>query len=644
MYYKILKRFCTVFIAMLIVLSAFGVAADQAETTVQILFTHDLHSRVEAETVSSKSTGGFARIMTLINKKKSEDTTTVLVDGGDFSMGTLYQTLYETDAAELTLLGYMGYDAVTLGNHEFDYRSEGIANMLNSAVEKGRNDSELTLPRLVISNIDWEKNNSKDNRLVKSALDNYGASEYTVIERGGVRIGIFGLFGEDAEDCAPESGIDFDDIAQSAKKTVKKLKNENVDMIICLSHSGTDKDEDESEDGLLAQKVPDIDVIISGHTHTKLKEPLQYGDTYIVSAGDYGRYLGELDMVRKGDGRWEMENYKLNSTKESVAEDGYILSKLENYRRLIDEKYLSRFGFTCDQVLAVNNIEFTSIGDLGDVLEEDTLGNIIADSYRYAVKQAEGDSYDEVALAVTAAGTIRDSIKKGEITVWDAFNINSLGIGADRVAGYPLVSVYLTGKELKTVAEIDVSVSSVMSAAQIYPSGVKWIYNPNRIILNKVTDVKLVDESGNETDLQDGKLYRVVGGLYTAQMLGAVEEASLGILKITPKDRYGNPITNFEEHIVHDKNGNEVKEWYAFASYLESFEKNSDGISEIPARYAETEGRKTAVNSKNIVDILKNPNKIAIIVYALVLFVVLVIIFVVVLIVRRNKQRKQEND
>ena len=179
-----------------------------------------------------------------------------------------------------------------------------------------------------------------------------------------------------------------------------------------------------------------------------------------------------------------------------------------------------------------------------------------------------------------------------------------------------------------------------MSAAQIYPSGMKWTYNNNRLILNRVTSVMLVNEKGEEVEIDNKKLYRVVGGLYAAQMLSAVEDTSYGILSITPKDKKGNPITDFEKHIIHDKNGNEVKEWYALASYMESFPKNEQGVSVLPAKYSEPEGRKVAQNSKNIVEIFKNPNKIAVIVYLILAVLIGLIILAVVLVVRKIKRKK----
>lgn len=654
---NIKKRMSSVMliIIMLCGMSVTSVLADDEKNTeegVTILFTHDMHShmdpyKAEDEDGQTIMIGGLGKLKTLADQKKAENPATFLLDGGDFSMGTLYQTIYETEASELAMMGYVGYDATTFGNHEFDYRSEGISNMLHAAVQSAAQDPQISLPVLVSSNIDWEKNTSRDNLMVKQAMDEYGASSCAVIEHGGVRVGVFGVMGEDADDCAPESGLEFEDIVEASEKAVDQLEEEDVDMIVCLSHSGTNENRKKSEDEILAEKVPEIDVIISGHTHTILEEPIQSGDTYIVSGGPYCENLGELTLTRNENGRWEMKSYSLNRLDETITIDENVTAKLEQYKNKVNSEYLSGFGYTFDQILAENEIEFTQMDEFAETLKEDSLGNMIADAYVYAVQKAEGDDYEKVDVAIAPSGTIRDTFQKGELTVSDAFNVCSLGIGADRIPGYPLVSVYLTGKELKTVAEIDVSVSPLMTSAQLYPSGLNWVYNPNRMILNRVTDVKLVtnvpySEEKEWVTIKDDQLYRVVAGLYSAQMLGSVEDTSKGILKIVPKDQDGNAIDDFEQYIIHDQGGAEVKEWYALASYLESFEKNQDGISQIPSYYGEYEGRKCENDSKNVMDILKNPNKIAVILYMIILGIVVILVLVVRFLICYTKKHAEK--
>ena len=145
-------------------------------------------------------------------------------------------------------------------------------------------------------------------------------------------------------------------------------------------------------------------------------------------------------------------------------------------------------------------------------------------------------------------------------------------------------------------------------------------------------------------NIQDDKLYRVVSGLYSAQMLGAVEGQSKGILKITPKNADGEPITDFEKYIIHDQNGAEVKEWYALASYLESFSENDEGVSVVPERYEKTEDRKVIDDSRNPIELLKHPNKIALVIYAVILVLILLIVLVVRICYTKIRARKNKKE
>lgn len=611
------------------------VSGEEGGKKAQIFFTHDVHShlekyRVAKEDGTAEYVGGLAKLSTMLKEYEDKDCATLLLDAGDFSMGTLYQTIYEGEAVELLMLGRLGYDATTFGNHEFDYRTNGLVNMLHTALQKSQ-EGGYALPEILISNIDWDKNQSEDNKKLREAMEEYGCKSWTVLERDGLRVGIFGEFGENSSDCAPESGLVFDNIVDSAKDTVKELQEQDVDLIICLSHSGTNPDPSKSEDEILAREVPEIDVIVSGHTHTRLDAYVQVGDTYIISQGCYAEFLGELDLEQTENGRWKVAQYALHRAEESVEEDKDILKDLAKYRKLIDSKYLSLYGYTYDQVLAYNQYDFVQMDKMGQELKEETLGSIIADSYVYAVRETEGENYEPVAFSVAPVGCIRDTLQKGKITVSDAFMISSLGVGADRIPGYPLLSVYLTGKEIRTAAEIDVSVSTLMMEAQLHPSGVHWEYNPHRLILNRVTDVWVqsdVPESDERIELEDDKLYRVVADLYSAQMLGAVEGKSKGILKIVPKDKQGEPITDFEGQIIYTSDKKELKAWYALAQYLESFEKTKN-VSVIPERYNQPEGRKQLVDSRNPLQLLKHPNKISIAVYLILVVLILILILLV---------------
>lgn len=648
------KILCMVIIVIMIVamLQSHNISkvyAKDNKKSLTILFTHDMHGNLLPfnilENGQIEQVGGYSRLQSAINEEKQKDPNLLLVDGGDYSMGTLFQSIYSSDAPELRMLGQMGYDVVTLGNHEFDFRDKGLAESLKAA----RNSKER-LPQIVASNITYPKdkngNITKSLKNLKQAMKDYGVKDYTVIEKNGVKIGLFGLMGKDAKDSAPMTEVKFEDITKTAKKVVNILKEkEKVDLIICLSHSGTDKDKSKSEDELLAKKVPDIDVIISGHTHSKLDKPLKVGKTVIASCGEYGKSLGKINISKTSEDGWKVDNYNIQSINSSLPEEPNISKTINNFKNTVQEKYLSNFGLKFDEVLANSSFNFMERSNIGVNHGEDTLGNFITDAYVYAVKKAEGSNYEPIAMAIVPEGTIRGSFVKGNITTADAFNVSSLGIGADNISGYPLISVYLTGKEIKTTCEVEASISPIMPAAKLYMSGVSFKFNPHRLIFNKVTEAKLQGPEGYLEEIQDDKLYRVVAGLYSAQMLSVVGEKSFGLLSIVPKTKEGKPITDYEAQIITDTvNGQkyEVKEWLALAKYFQSFDKVG-GIPQVPEYYNTTHNRITVDNNGSLLAILRNPNGIAIAVYCIIIVIVALIAFIIFRLVKRKK-RKQHKD
>lgn len=593
-------------------------AADETAEEITILYTHDMHSSfLPKEGPDGHSRGGYARLKTLIDEQKEEHPNALVLDGGDFSMGSLFQTAYSTSALELRAMGQMGYDVTTFGNHEFDYRASGLADMLYAAVDSGD-----PLPAIVDANYLPPQEDEE----TWDALYTYGVQDYRILERGGVPYVIFGITGVDSDECAPMSGMELHDPVETAKRVVKEATEQcqtayGADpVVICLSHSGTENGK--GEDYELARKVDGIDVIISGHTHTTLEQPIEVNDTYIVSAGENSKNLGVLTLTRTQDGV-ELKDSRLVPVDERVPEDPEMAAWIEAAKSQVEQDYLADFDLEFDQVLVNNPYQFDTVDEVYDTQHESTLGNLLADAYYWAGNQA---SQDPVDVALTASGVIRDTFPKGPITVSQVFNVASLGIGADGVPGYPLISVYLTGKDLKNAIEVDASVPPLMSAAQLFYSGVGYSFNTNRMIFDKVDYAVLMREGGITEPIVDDQLYHVVTGLYIGQMLGAVESSTFNILTVTPRDAQGNPIdmSQLEDYILHDDEGNEVKEWYAIASYLQSMG------GEMDQKYGQTDGRKLVYSSWNPVSLLKNaglPTSLAIL--ALVIVVVLLVLVVV---------------
>ena len=629
---KLLRRIPALLLALVMALGlALPALADAPAAQVTILFTHDMHSHLlPAADETGREYGGCARLKTAIDAQKALHPDALLVDGGDFSMGSLFQTAYADSALELRMMGAMGYDVTTFGNHEYDYRAAGLADMLNAAVDSGD-----PLPAIVEANY-LIPDREGDYAAVGDAFERYGVSDYILLERGGVWYAVLGIFGEDSDACAPMSGMVLQDRVETARRVVEEAraacweKHGVQPLVICLSHSGTDG-QGRGEDYELAQKVEGIDLIVSGHTHTTLEQPIQVGDTWIVSAGEYSKNLGVVTMDYKPSGGAALTGYELVPIDSTLADDPEIAALVEGYKKEVDENYLSRFGLTFDQVLVHNPYEFDSVDEIYATRHDSTLGSLLSDAYKWAVEEATGEPVD---LALTASGVIRESFAVGDITVSDVFNAASLGIGADRVPGYPLVAVWLTGADVKNALEVDASVSELMSAARLYWSGAGAYYNTNRMFFNKVAAASMLGPDGTGTAIDDAKLYRVVTGLYCGQMLGEAERSSFGLLTITARNADGTPIDmdRLEDYIVHDAQGNEVKEWYAIASYLQSM---GGGMDE---RYAQPDGRKVVEASWNPATLLMNPNKFTIGAGAAVLAVVLL----AVLVVRRVRRGRRK--
>ena len=610
------RRFSAFFLALLLaVLCVLPVGAvaegcTQETNVTTILFTHDLHSHfLPQSTAEGGESGGYARLKTVIDGERAMNPDALLVDGGDFSIGSLIQTLYTTQAAELRTMGAMGYDAVTIGNHEFDHKGTGFAEMLNSAKAAQQAAVELllvdarpledmdaykerfgpvtpVLPTLLEANYAPADDNP-DRAFIRSAMEGYGVTDCMTLERGGVTYGLFGLMGVDSDECAPTSGFTRTDAAKAAKRCVETLKGEGAEIIVCLSHSGTGDSLASSEDEELAKAVDGIDVIVSGHTHSTLAEPLVVNDTYIVSSGPYCQNLGSLTFSWDDGGEKRLLDYRLIPIDETVAENPEIAGLVEQWKDMVGETYLARYGLTYDEVLTHSDYDLNTPASA--VQKNNGLGTLVSDAFLWADRTLNAAYADSPhTVSVTADGVLRANLPAGDLTAAMAFDVLSMGVGEDGTSGFPLVAVYLTGKELKAAMEVDASVTPIMPAAQLYMSGAKYAFNTKRMFFNRVYDAALTDVTfdesgtGNAYEIDDNALYRVVTGMYSAQMLGTVKSKSMGLLSLEPKQADGAPVTDFADCILYDEDGNELKEWYALAAYLEQF--GEDGL---PDRYAD---------------------------------------------------------
>jgi 5'-nucleotidase len=633
----------------------FAVSGWAAEKSITIVHTNDMHSHFQGfspevdyqpfRVNADETLGGWSRVAAVIQKTKREKSNPVLVvDAGDYTMGSFFHMLNREEAFELRLLKDMGYDVVTLGNHEFDLKPAGLAATLKAAKARGGG------PQIIFANavFDRQKPQLAD---LEDAFSETGVASHAILERGGLKIGIFGILGKDAIEVSPfAKPLKFRDPIQTAQEMVNILRNrEKVDLVICLSHGGLRENPKKSEDEILAAEVRGIDIIVSGHTHTSLEKPIIINGTIIVQAGSYGRFVGILDIIREADGV-TLKNYTLVPVNSSVAGDPKIQKTIDAFKQQLNARLLSPKNLSYDQIVA------ETAWDLKIAATESPLGNLLADSIRWSVNRVSFDSNDpssSVVVAVESNGVIRDYLlrgKTGKVGFGDLFRTIPLGIGVDNTMGYPLISFYLYGYELKRALEILTSVRPLKSNNDYYlqVSGLRFTYNPRRIYFDRVTAIEIGSEEEGYRPLDysrsNRQLYRVAANIYNATFLKNVGRFTYSLLDIVPKDKNGNPVEKLSAALVDGDPSlpgiQELKEWEGVLQYVQSFpDTNGNGIPDFPAKYSGKLGHIVEKPSCNPVHLFARPATPTIIVLAAAGVVLLLIVVAVMVIQSRRKVR-----
>ena len=502
-----MKRTVAGIFSLIAVLALWGAAPlDAREPALRIVHTNDLHSHLLGfapeidyrpdRTGADRTVGGWARLATAIAREKADSPYPVLVlDGGDFLMGSLFHTISREAAAELRLLKAMGYDAATFGNHEFDLKPAGVAQMLSAA------SSTDGLPALVQANLRFSPNDPRDDALAERFAEGL-VKPYIILVRDDRKIGIFGLLGRGAAEMAPfAKPLVFADPIETARQMIDRLRNvEKVDWVVCLSHNGLGRMAGPLNDVTLAREAPGIDALV-----------------------------------------W-MAN-------------------------------------------------------------------------RHAFDPA--DTATRIVMAVESNGVIRDDLMKGRtgaLAVTDVFRAIPLGLGMDDTMGYPVIAVYLTGAEIKKALEVLTSIHPLKGDPYfLQVSGVRFTYNPKRLIFDRVTDIRIgsAEEGWRplDTTCRNKALYRVAANLYNATFLKLVGDFTWQILKIVPKDRQGRPVENLADMRIDADPSRpgiqELKQWAGFMVYLRQFtDVDGDGLPDIPETYRGKLGRIVPEPSLHPVDLL----------------------------------------
>lgn len=371
-----------------------------ADYSLTILHTNDFHARFEPisrfdsgcsaeDNAEGKCFGGTARLVTAIADARARTNNSILVDGGDQFQGTLFYTYYK-GAAAAEFMNQLGYDGMTVGNHEFDDGPEVLKGFMDS----------VQFP-VLMSNADVSNEPLLADTLMKS----------TVIERGGEQIGMIGLTPEDTHELAsPGPNVTFSDPVAAVQAEVDKLTAMGVNKIVVLSHSGYNVDLD------VAANTTGVDVIVGGHTNTLLGDdddaagpyPTMVGDTAIVQAYAYGKFLGELNVTFDDNGVITEAAGAPLLIDASVAEDEATVARVAELAVPLEE--------IRQRVVAETAASIEGDRSVCRAMECE-MGNLIADAMLDRVAD------QGIQIAFQNSGGIRASIDAGEVTMGEVLTV-----------------------------------------------------------------------------------------------------------------------------------------------------------------------------------------------------------------------------
>lgn len=545
------------------------------ERELVVLFTHDIHGHLEAFDVpGAGKCGGFPRIADIIRKERAAAPGgTLLLDAGDFSMGTLFDTILAEESPELTGMSLLGYDAITFGNHEFE------AGVGAAAAEFGNMGDRPRRPEIVMTNLLLDEGEPGVPAL-KRVFAAWPVRKYAVFERSGLKVCVFGVMGRQAAAYRYAPGVSYFDGISAASDTVRELRNEmGCDMVIALSHSGTSSRREVSEDQSLAAAVPGIDLIISGHSHTLLEKPVREGSTLVVSAGSWGRWIGKISMREKGGGGFAEAGYQLIEVNRG-PEDEAVRAFVDKMKARVQELYLDGFGFGFDEGVAFSSAPFPSPVSVAYSTAPLAMGDLAADAFRAAVRAAEGADSGYISAAFVPLGTIKTPVPSGKILVSDVFSAFAANEGPDGRSGLPLAAFYLKGGDIRRYLESEATIARTNPAARLMVSGIRFSWDPAAPPFSRVRAVRIESPGGEFVPLEESRLYRVVMSVLSASYMGRSFSP-----EILPLASDGSPLGEISRAIVRTS-GREVKEWTALADFLRGFPRTGPGdLPEVPGRY-----------------------------------------------------------
>ncbi|MFW5892473.1 MAG: bifunctional metallophosphatase/5'-nucleotidase [Bacteroidota bacterium] len=551
-----------------------------------------------------RALGGFARLSGWVKQveQKKEDEEVLLLSSGDYIGGSPFAWLIlEGHSPEIQIMRDIGYDAVTIGNHEFDYGPEMLANYYQRA---GYPVAANDLP-LLVSNLNIPEGHS---------LNDVGLKDNKIIElKNGLKIGITGVFGEDAYALAPEAEpIEVSNPAETVQRQADLLRQQGAQIVVLLSHSGW------AEDKRIAEATTGVDIILGGHDHIETEKPQKVNESFIMHSSYYLRKAGMLEVeYNEESGSVSFVNDEndqpfLVELDSSIKEDTLIRKKIELYT---EELNVFIKEFSDSAFLDVNAPLISSEFALQKPEEfvETTVGNFLTDAMRLESEKVLGKNVD---IAFQANGVIRGELNPGsmpaslnQISFFDLVTIAGLGTGPDMRPGYPLVSFYLNAAEVYNVFEIVSLLSQLMGDTYfLQVSGIKYTYDPGKAYWLKipftgipvpayraVKDIYIYEGEGiqheqgyKKLNKNDDRLFHMVSDHYLTSFLPMIGEM-LPELAVVLKDEDGNPL-DVDQTIIYE-NGREMKVWESLARYAVSFAEKEGETGTMPEEYRQVQQR-----------------------------------------------------
>lgn len=441
--------------------------------------------------------GGFDRAATVIKNSRNTDPNVMVFHVGDFSTGSFYFNRYFS-VPELTMFKRFNFDAVAVGNHEFDLGPAVLLNSLSQSFPPG------TVPFLS-ANIDLSG---------FPALGPYISPRSSKIING-VKVGFFGLTINDPSS-NPSPVVISDSILLAAFTSVFALQAEGCSLIICLSHLGY------MYDNQLALIVPGIHIILGGHDHAYFPQPVPVPNpagfnTLVCHAGARYEYAGKL-RITYNNGNVSMTDYQLISLDSNIARDDSVKAYLDSLKPGIIARYGNVFDETAGY--AVNDIP-PSFNQLKP--ERDTpLGNFVTDAHRWNAG---------TQMSLTAVGLMSETIYRGPISGEDILRVTPYGYDTATGLNMRLVKFSITGSELKRGLELVLFASMADIAYLPQSSGLKFDYNSAQPVGFKIL---LPTMKVNDTLLNLMSSYTVTAneGLFRALSLLGISVSNVEVTNV----------------------------------------------------------------------------------------------------------------